>query len=61
MSPSLTKAARSFCRKSEESGFNSFVAVGVETKYLLDNLRVKGERTLRRVIAPRANPCEERK
>jgi hypothetical protein len=38
-----------------------FVAAGVETKHLLDNLRVKGERSLRRVIAPRANPCEGRK
>jgi hypothetical protein len=36
-----------------------FVAAGVDTKYLLDNLRAKGERTLRRVIAPRANPCEQ--
>ena len=32
-----------------------FVAAGVETKYLLDNLKVKGEPALRRVIAPRAN------
>jgi anti-anti-sigma regulatory factor len=42
-------------------GGAKFVAAGIETKHLLDNLRVKGERTLRRVIAPRANPCEERK
>jgi hypothetical protein len=32
-----------------------FVAAGVETKHLLDNLRVNGERALRRVIAP----CEK--
>ncbi len=37
-----------------------FVAAGVDTKHLLDNLRAKGKRTLRRVIAP-PNPCEDRK
>jgi hypothetical protein len=36
----------------------TFVAAGVETKHLLENLRAKGERPLRRVIGPRANPCE---
>jgi len=40
------------------NGGAKFVAAGVETKHLLDNLRVKGERSLRRVIVPRANPCE---
>jgi hypothetical protein len=35
-----------------------FVAAGVETKHLLENLIVKGERPLRRVIAPCANPFE---
>jgi hypothetical protein len=35
-----------------------FVAAGIETKHLLDNLRVKGEPALRRVIAPR---CERSK
>jgi hypothetical protein len=39
----------------------TFVAAGVETKHLVENLRVKGERSLRRVIVPRANPCEGRK
>jgi hypothetical protein len=39
----------------------TFVAAGVETKHLGENLRVKGERSLRRVIVPRANPCEGRK
>jgi len=38
-----------------------FVAAGVATKHLVNNLKVKGERPLRRVIAPRANPCDERK
>jgi hypothetical protein len=36
-----------------------FVAAGVETKHLLKNLIGKGERPLRRVIAPRAPCCEE--
>jgi hypothetical protein len=36
-----------------------FVAAGVETKHLLDNLRVNGERALRRVIAPRSTSCEK--
>jgi hypothetical protein len=35
-----------------------FVAAGVETKHLLENLIVEGDRPLRRVIAPRVNPCE---
>jgi hypothetical protein len=36
-----------------------FVAAGVETKHLLKNLIGKGERPLRRVIAPRAHCREE--
>lgn len=39
----------------------TFVAAGVETKHLLENLRAKGERPLRRVIGSRANPCERPK
>jgi hypothetical protein len=35
-----------------------FVAAGVETKDLLKNLKGKGERPLRRFIAPLANPCQ---
>ena len=35
-----------------------FVAFGVETKDLLKNLKGKGERPLRRCIAPLANPSE---
>ncbi len=35
-----------------------FVAAGVATKHLLDNLRARGKRTLRRVIAP-PDPREE--
>ena len=35
-----------------------FVAAGVATKHLLKNLIAKGERPLRRVIAPRSNPSE---
>jgi hypothetical protein len=35
-----------------------FVAAGVETKHLLKNLKGKGERPLRRFIAPLANPCQ---
>jgi hypothetical protein len=35
-----------------------FVAAGVETKDLLKNLKGKGERPLRRFIAPLANYCE---
>jgi hypothetical protein len=38
-----------------------FVAAGVETKHLLDNLRANGERSLRRVIAPPADCREKRK
>jgi hypothetical protein len=34
-----------------------FVAVGVETKHLLKNLNAKGERPLRRSIAPLDNRC----
>ena len=36
-----------------------FVAAGVETKYLLKNLQAKGERPLRRFIAPSANDGEK--
>jgi hypothetical protein len=36
-----------------------FVAAGVETKYLLKNLKAKGERPLRRFIAPSASQCEK--
>ncbi len=35
-----------------------FVAAGVETKHLLKNLKGRGERPLRRFIAPLANPCQ---
>jgi hypothetical protein len=35
-----------------------FVAAGVETKHLLKHLKGKGERPLRRFIAPLANPCQ---
>lgn len=35
-----------------------FVAAGVETRDLLKNLKGKGERPLRRFIAPLANPCQ---
>ena len=35
-----------------------FVASGVDTKHLLKNLRAKGERPLRRCIAPLTNHCE---
>ncbi len=36
-----------------------FVAAGVATKDLLKNLRTRGERPLRRCIAPLANGCEK--
>jgi hypothetical protein len=36
-----------------------FVASGVDTKHLLKNLRAKGERPLRRFIAPLAKYCEK--
>jgi hypothetical protein len=44
------------------TGGTEFVARGVDTKYLLDNLRAKGERALRRFIGPRfisqeTGPC----
>jgi hypothetical protein len=32
-----------------------FIAAGVETKYLLENLKAKGQRPLRRFIGPLAN------
>ena len=35
-----------------------FVAAGIDTKHLLKHLKAKGERQLRRFIAPRANCCE---
>jgi hypothetical protein len=47
------------CLLSEmRSSGAKFVAAGVETKHLVKNLVVNGERSLRRVIAPRANPSE---
>ena len=36
-----------------------FVAAGVETKHLLRNLTAKGERPLRRFIAPSASDCQK--
>jgi hypothetical protein len=36
-----------------------FVAAGVETKHLLKNLQARGERPLRRFIAPSASDCEK--
>jgi len=36
-----------------------FIAAGVETTYLLKNLKGNGERTLRRFIGPPGNCCEE--
>ena len=36
-----------------------FVAAGVDTKHLLKHLKAKGERPLRRFIAPWANRCEK--
>lgn len=36
-----------------------FVAAGVETKYLLKHLKVKGERPLRRFITPWDKCCEK--
>lgn len=36
-----------------------FVAAGVATKHLLKNLRTRGERPLRRRIAPLTNGCEK--
>jgi ABC-type transporter Mla MlaB component len=35
-----------------------FVAVGVETVHLLENLKGTGERSLRRFIGPPVNQCE---
>jgi hypothetical protein len=36
-----------------------FVAVGVETKYMLENLNAEGERPLRRYMGARAKPCDK--
>jgi hypothetical protein len=36
-----------------------FVAAGVDTKHLLKNLKAKGERSMRRCIAPLAKGCEK--
>jgi hypothetical protein len=47
---------------SEMSGQGAeFIAAGVETKYLLKNLRSKGRRPLRRCIASLAYLCENSK
>jgi hypothetical protein len=47
------------CLLSEMRGSGAkFVAAGIETKHLLKNLVVNGERSLRRVIAPLANNSE---
>ena len=40
-------------------GGAEFVAAGVETKYLLKNLRAKGARPLRRCIAPLLAHCSD--
>ena len=37
----------------------TFVAAGVETKYLLENLKAKGDRPLRRFIGPLSRGCRE--
>jgi hypothetical protein len=37
----------------------TFVAVGVETKHLLENLRGTGERPLRRLVRQLTGPCGE--
>jgi len=36
-----------------------FVAVGVETKHLIENLKAKGDRPLRRFVGPLASDCEK--
>ena len=36
-----------------------FVAVGVDTKHLIENLKVRGERPLRRFLRPLASPCDQ--
>ena len=41
------------------NGGAEFVAAGVDTKHLLKHLKAKGERSLRRCIAPPANCCEK--
>lgn len=41
------------------TGGAEFVAAGVDTKHLLKNLKAKGQRSLRRFIAPLANGCEK--
>jgi ABC-type transporter Mla MlaB component len=38
----------------------TFIAAGVETKYLLDNLKAKGDRPLRRFIGPLTKRCEDK-
>ena len=40
-----------------KNGGTKFVAAGVETKHLLKNLKGKGERPLRRFIAPLTSHC----
>jgi hypothetical protein len=42
-----------------ESDGAEFVAAGVETKHLLKQLKAKGERPLRRIIAPLGNHHEK--
>ena len=41
------------------TGGAEFVAVGVDTKHLIENLKTKGERPLRRFVSPLAWQCEE--
>jgi hypothetical protein len=36
-----------------------FVAAGVDTKYLLENLKASGDRPLRRFIGPLSKSCEK--
>src|SRR4051812_29861030 len=36
-----------------------FVAAGVDTKHLIENLKVRGERPLRRFLGPLTSPCDQ--
>jgi len=36
-----------------------FVALGVATKHLIENLRTRGGRPLRRLVGPAENNCRE--
>jgi hypothetical protein len=53
----IDESGEKLLREMRSSGVE-FVAAGIDTKHLLKHLKAKGERPLRRFIAPQANCWE---